>query len=600
MKAFSMFSGIGGFELGIQMASEDIELIGYSEIDKYAIQVYEKHFSGATNYGNATTIDGEQLPDFDLLVGGFPCQAFSVAGKREGFNETRGTLFFDIARILSGKRPRYLVLENVKGLLSHDEGKTFQTILRVLADLGYGVEWQVLNSKDYSVPQNRERVFIVGHFGNRSPRKVFPITGQGTTSVEHVGQYTAYCIDANYYRGASKLNKGKRQVIFSKENCTHEMLYAIIDKKGKNKNKDIASTITGGAHSGGNHSDMDLLVTPVLTPDRGKKRQNGRRFKEPDDPSFTLTGQDIHGVMLNEITKAKSQANRIYDSDGLATTLRSEGGGLGAKTGLYKVETIAQKVKVRKHEVDVDKLCKLLRESKKISNKEIAENLDVPITMVEHWFRTDASFSIPSAEIWFRLKSLLNITTDEFDLPITEFIEKDNVFDTTNRVYDSNGISATLTATGAETGLYAVVKDGTKKGEATVETGDTVNLSYPNSKTRRGRVGKKIAQTLETSMEQYTIVDKPRILDASHRNEGIREYEDYSPTLNSRDYKEPRYVDEGNGMRIRRLTPTECERLQGFPDGWTEGLSDTQRYKTLGNAVTTTVVKAVIEKLLQK
>ena len=385
MKAFSMFSGIGGFELGAKMASEDIEFIGYSEIDKYAIQVYEKHFPGVKNYGNATTIVGKELPDFDLLVGGFPCQAFSVAGKREGFNETRGTLFFDIARILSDKRPRYLVLENVKGLLSHDKGKTFQTILRVLADLGYGVEWQILNSKNYGVPQNRERVFIVGHLGNRSPRKVFPITGNVRETSIITGKDISYSLDANYYKGTNTLDKNRRQ----------------------------------------------LVATPVLTPDREKKRQNGRRFKEPDDPSFTLTGQDIHGVMLNEITKAKSQANRIYDSDGLATTLRSEGGGLGAKTGLYKV-------------------------------------------------------------------------------------------------------------------------------------------------------------------------DKPRILDASHRNEGIREYEDYSPTLNSRDYKEPRYVDEGNGMRIRRLTPTECERLQGFPDGWTEGLSDTQRYKTLGNAVTTTVVKAVMERLLWK
>ena len=133
----------------------------------------------------------------------------------------------------------------------------------------------------------------------------------------------------------------------------------------------------------------------------------------------------------------------------------------------------------------------MLRESKKISNKEIAENLDVPITMVEHWFRTDASFSIPSAEIWFRLKSLLNITTDEFDLPITEFIEKDNVFDTTNRVYDSKGISATLTATGSETGLYAVVKEGTKEGSAIAETGDSINLRYRSSKTTRGRVWKK-------------------------------------------------------------------------------------------------------------
>ena len=516
MKVFSMFSGIGGFELGTVMASKDIEFVGYSEIDKYAIQIYEKHFSGVYNYGNATRINPRELPDFDILVGGFPCQAFSVAGKRRGFNDTRGTLFFDIARICSEKRPRYLVLENVKGLLSHDNGKTFQTILGVLSDMGYGVEWQVLNSKNYGVPQNRERVFIVGHLGNRSPRKVFPITGKVQETSE------------------PKVNQ--------------KNLIDIINKKGNSKNKNIASTISGGAHSGGNHSDMDLLITPVITPDREKKRQDGRRFKEPGDPSHTLTGQDIHGVMLTEITKGQSQANRIYDSSGLATTLASQGGGLGAKTGLYKVETTAQKVKVRKHEVDVDKLCKLLRESKKISNKEIAESLDVPITMVEHWFRTDSSFSIPSVEIWFKLKNLLNITTNEFDLPITEFIEKDNVFDTSNRVYDSKGISPTLTVAGAETGLYKV--------------------------------------------------DKPKILDASHRNEGIREYKDYSPTLNSRDYKEPRYVDEGNGMRIRRLTPTECERLQGFPDGWTEGLSDTQRYKTLGNAVTTTVVKAVMERLL--
>ena len=476
MKAFSMFSGIGGFELGAKMASEDIEFIGYSEIDKYAIQVYEKHFLGATNYGNATTIDGEQLPDFDLLVGGFPCQAFSVAGKQKGFNETRGTLFFDIARILSVKRPRYLVLANVKGLLSHDKGETFQTILRVLSDLGYGVEWQILNSKDYGVPQNRERIFIIGYLGNRSPRKVFPITGNGREASVITGEDISYALDSSYYKGAVPLHKARRQ----------------------------------------------LVATPVLTPEREKKRQNGRRFKEPDDPSFTLTGQDIHGVMLNEITKAKSQANRIYDSDGLATTLRSEGGGLGAKTGLYKVKN-------------------------PLKGK------------TEHGWHFEQN------------------------------------------VYETDGISRSLKSTeGSGNKPKIIVKDGTKKGEATVETGDTVNLSYPNSKTRRGRVGKKIAQTLETSMEQYTIVDKPRILDASHRNEGIREYKDYSPTLNSRDYKEPRYVDEGNGLRIRRLTPTECERLQGFPDGWTEGLSDTQRYKTLGNAVTTTVVKAIMERLLWK
>ena len=556
MKAFRMFSGIGGFELGIQMASKEVEVIGYSEIDKYAIQVYEKHFPGVKNYGDATTIRGDELPQFDILFGGFPCQAFSVAGRRQGFlDRTRGTLFFDIARILNDKRPQIVVLENVKGLLSHDKGNTFQTILGTLAGLGYGVEWQVLNSKDFGVPQNRERVYFVGHLGSISGRQIFPITGDSRQADLISGENIAHPLDANYYKGSSRLDKSRRQ----------------------------------------------MVATPVVTPGRENKRQEGRRFKDPGDPSFTLTASrdNEHYVMeVKEITRNKAQGQRIYDSDGLAASLKSEGGGWGAKTGLYKVETIAQKVKVRKHEVDVDKLCKLLRESKKISNKEIAENLDVPITMVEHWFRTDASFSIPSAEIWFRLKSLLNITTDEFDLPITEFIEKDNVFDTTNRVYDSKGISATLTATGSETGLYAVVKEGTKEGSAIAETGDSINLRYRSSKTTRGRVGKKIAHTLESTMEQYTIADKPKILDASHRNEGIREYEDVSPTLTSRDYKEPRYVDEGNGVRIRRLTPKECSRLQGFPDDWCDGLSDTQKYKTLGNAVTTTVVQAIMERLL--
>ena len=212
MKYFSTFSGIGGFELGIKQAYESnnehahkckkskqeecsqgrertvdkhrIQLhnrnrtaplcVGYSEIDKYAIQVYNKQFNHK-NYGDITRIRTKDLPNFDLLVGGFPCQAFSIAGKRKGFDDTRGTLFFDLARILADKRPRNFVFENVKGLLSHDSGKTFQTILGVLSDLGYRVEWQVLNSKNFGVPQNRERVFIVGHLGGGSGQQIFPI-----------------------------------------------------------------------------------------------------------------------------------------------------------------------------------------------------------------------------------------------------------------------------------------------------------------------------------------------------------------------------------------------------------------------------------------
>jgi len=184
LKYFSMFSGIGGFERGIEQAGTNAECVGYSEIDKYAIKVYERQFNGHTNYGDATKINPEELPDFDLLVGGFPCQAFSIAGKRKGFDDTRGTLFFDIARILAEKRPRHLVLENVKGLLSHDSGKTFQTILGVLSDLGYRVEWQVLNSKDFGVPQNRERIYFVGHLRGECSGQVLPITGNSPKTIE--------------------------------------------------------------------------------------------------------------------------------------------------------------------------------------------------------------------------------------------------------------------------------------------------------------------------------------------------------------------------------------------------------------------------------
>lgn len=212
MRYFSMFSGIGGFELGIKYAclrptqpdisprprsvhsSSDQQLewqcVGYSEIDKYAVQVYERWFNGHTNYGDATKINPAELPDFDLLVGGFPCQAFSVAGKRLGFADTRGTLFYDIARILKDKRPRHLVLENVKGLLSHDSGKTFQTILGILSDLGYWLEWQVLNSKNFGVPQNRERVFIVGHLGGEPTRKVFPLRQSNQNDINQLNQPT--------------------------------------------------------------------------------------------------------------------------------------------------------------------------------------------------------------------------------------------------------------------------------------------------------------------------------------------------------------------------------------------------------------------------
>ena len=157
MKILSLFSGIGGFDLAFRNKGHTI--IGACEIDKYARSVYSRHFPGVRIYQDATKINPEKLKDFDCLCAGFPCQAFSIAGKRLGFEESRGTLFFEIIRIARIKKPKYMLLENVKGLLSHDNGKTIEVICRHLNEAGYFISYDIINSKKF-VPQNRERIFI--------------------------------------------------------------------------------------------------------------------------------------------------------------------------------------------------------------------------------------------------------------------------------------------------------------------------------------------------------------------------------------------------------------------------------------------------------
>ena len=230
---YDLFSGIGGFRLGLERSG--FTCVGSCEIDKYARETYRKNFGDYPTEYNVRQVDPKQLPDFDILTAGFPCQAFSVAGKGLGFNDTRGTLFFEIARIAKQKRPQILFLENVKGLLSHDKGRTFGTIISTLYELGYDVEWQVINGK-YFVPQNRERIFIIGHLREKSTRKIFPIkesneindrtsqeeqgegkrvrneysqclrAGEGTNSRQFVRT-----IDSNYYKGWG----GGRTMIFT-------------------------------------------------------------------------------------------------------------------------------------------------------------------------------------------------------------------------------------------------------------------------------------------------------------------------------------------------------------------------------------------------
>lgn len=174
IKFIDLFAGMGGTRVGFQGACKDLgfesECVFTSELKAHAVSIYKHNFKSEDVCGDITKIEAQDIPDFDYLLGGFPCQAFSIAGKRDGFNDTRGTLFFDVARILEAKKPKGFLLENVEGLVTHDRkdrsneiGQTLRVMLDILSDLGYFVEWRVLNSKDFGVPQERKRIYIVGH-----------------------------------------------------------------------------------------------------------------------------------------------------------------------------------------------------------------------------------------------------------------------------------------------------------------------------------------------------------------------------------------------------------------------------------------------------
>ena len=380
MKFLDLFAGIGGFRLGMESAGH--ECVGFCEIDKFARASYQAihDMKGEIELHDITTVSDESIRRFgsvDIICGGFPCQAFSTAGNRRGFEDTRGTLFFEIARFASILKPRYLFLENVKGLLNHDRGNTFEVILSALDELGYDVEWQVLNSKNFGVPQNRERVFIIGHLRGGSGRKVFPISGES-------------------------------------EQSDHQPPKIEIIGNTKNPNGTSKGTKSAVYGSGG--------VVGTLT---------ATDYKEPKQVAIKQ-----FGILQPNF----NQCGVVYETDGIAPTIRAyQGGGLEPK--------------IR-------------------------------------------------------------------------------------------------------------VKEATSKGYAEAEVGDSVNLSHPNSKTRRGRVGKQVANTLLTGESQGVI--------------------------------EPDF-------RIRKLTPRECWRLQGFPD-WAfdkaqEVNSNSQLYKQAGNSVTVNVIAAIAKEL---
>ena len=297
IRFFDMFSGIGGFRSGLE-AIGGFECIGHCEIDKYANQAYNAIYDTKGEYycEDATKIDTKEMPDFDLICAGFPCQSFSLAGKRLGFEDTRGTLFFEVARVIADKRPSFFLLENVPGLLSHNQGKTYETILSTLVEMGYHIEWCVLNSKYFGVPQQRRRLYIIGYLDERCTGQIFPVE----------------CCNGANLREIIPGSQGQRVYDITGVSCTlcaggggmggKTGLY-FIDMNSDPVITPQARCITARQDSGvsnrrGEHSGVLVEDAPraILTPDREKVRQQGRRMKESDEEMFTITAQDRHGV----------------------------------------------------------------------------------------------------------------------------------------------------------------------------------------------------------------------------------------------------------------------------------------------------------------
>lgn len=338
MKFIDFFAGVGGFRRGMELAGH--ECVGFCEFDKFATASYtsmhlltpeqrgfldkmplkqrqkeilkEEYRNGEWYANDIRRVYAGDIPKADCWCFGFPCQDISVAGKQIGFQGNRSSLFFRvmylIGQLKEENKPTYLFIENVKNLLSVNGGWDFARLLIEMEQGGYDAEWQVLNSKDFGVPQNRERCFIIGHLRGRNTAEVFPVEGtDGENSVSIIGHREGY---------------RRNTQVFSQEGITealstcqgggrehHVALPCFIDLCHEgSRMTEQARCLKARYYKGmANHAGQDSgIAIPVLTPDRAEKRQNGRRFKEDGEPMFTLTGQDRHGIAI-EVKEATKQ-----------------------------------------------------------------------------------------------------------------------------------------------------------------------------------------------------------------------------------------------------------------------------------------------------
>lgn len=351
MQFIDFFAGIGGFRKGMELAGH--KCVGFCEFDKFATASYismhlltqkqreslekvplkkrqkeilkEEYRNGEWYANDIRRVYARDIPRADCWCFGFPCQDISVAGKQIGFQGNRSSLFFRVMYLIGQleeeNKPTYLFIENVKNLLSVNGGWDFARLLVEMDREGYDAEWQVLNSKDFGVPQNRERCFIIGHLRGRSTAKVFPVEGtDGENSVQIVGHKDGYRRNTQAF-APEALDTGQ-----GGERGHHVTLPCFIDLcyEGSQMTEQ-ARCLKARYYKGmANHAGQDSgIAIPVLTPDRAEKRQNGRRFKDDGEPMFTLTGQDRHGIAI-EVKEATANTLDTSCNQGIFVQVSDE------------------------------------------------------------------------------------------------------------------------------------------------------------------------------------------------------------------------------------------------------------------------------------
>ncbi len=304
IKYLDMFAGVGGFRTGLKNTGDFFMPVGWCEIDRYAQQAYRTLYNTEGEYfcDDATRIDPNTLPHIDLICAGFPCQPFSVSGRRLGFADTRGTLFHEIVRVAEARHPQYLLLENVPGLLSHEGGQTFGTIITAIHDLGYSLEWCVLNSVNFGVPQQRKRVYIVCYLDPRLSGQVFPIKeSDGASLIQVIPGGQGQRVYSSKGASTCLTSQGggwgaKTGLYFVDMNPAPKVTH---ESRCITARQDAGISNRKGEHSG-------VLITgarAVLKPERETVRQPDRGLSEPDESLITLTAQDKHGVEYSGLVR---------------------------------------------------------------------------------------------------------------------------------------------------------------------------------------------------------------------------------------------------------------------------------------------------------